>query len=199
MARQIESPATRSALIIVDVQVDFCPGGALAVPDGDRVVPVLNEWIEGFAEAGLPIAYTLDWHPASHCSFHEQGGPWPAHCVQGTAGAALHPDLKIKGALFRKGAQPRSEAYSGFQACLAEGDSVHPDFTLGQWLKKLSIEQVYVGGLATEVCVRATVLDALEHGFKATLISEGTRGVDLRPRDSTRAVQEMRSRGVRIL
>ncbi len=107
----------RAALVIVDVQNDFCPGGALPVPDGDKVVPVLNEYIRIFLEKGAPIYATQDWHPPNHLSFKEQGGIWPPHCVQGTKGAEFHPDLALPGeaAVITKGSDPKEEAYSGFQ------------------------------------------------------------------------------------
>ena len=118
MMHAVVTPEADAALIVVDVQNDFCPGGALGVDEGDAVVPVLNQWIEAFRRAGRPVVYTQDWHPADHASFKEQGGIWPVHCVQGTDGAAFHPDLKVDG----RSAKPclDKEGYSGFDGYLAE-------------------------------------------------------------------------------
>ncbi|MDI3281264.1 MAG: isochorismatase family protein [Bacillota bacterium] len=194
----LPAPGPEDALIVVDVQNDFCPGGALAVPEGDRVVPALNRWIEAFRAAGRPVAYTQDWHPAGHCSFQSQGGPWPAHCVQGTAGAALHPALRVEGTLFRKGFLPEKEAYSGFQAYRAEGDGVGSQ-PLAEWLKGHGVRRVFIGGLATDYCVRATAEDALAEGLEVFLLREGMRAVDVRPGDGERALQELEERGARVI
>lgn len=187
---------SKAALVVVDVQNDFCPGGALAVPKGDLVIPELNRWIRHFKRKELPIAYTQDWHPENHCSFRENGGPWPAHCVQETEGAALHPALEVAGAVFRKGFLPDRESYSGFEGTL---DGVPAGTRLGDWLLGLSVGQVYVGGLATDYCVKATVLDSLRQGFKTVLILGGVRAVDVTPGDGERAVQEMVAAGARLI
>ncbi|MEK7280616.1 MAG: isochorismatase family protein, partial [Nitrospirota bacterium] len=141
-----------AALIIVDVQNDFCPGGALPVIDGDKVVPVLNGYIKRFREEGAPVIATRDWHPNNHNSFKESGGIWPPHCVQGTLGAQFHPGLDLSGdvRIISKGASPKDEAYSGFQGTY-----------LATELKKKGIQTLYIGGLATDYCVKHTVLDAL--------------------------------------
>ena len=188
------SDAGKAALVVVDVQNDFCPGGALAVPGGDQVIPVLNKWIRRFRQRGLPIAFTLDWHPSDHCSFRDQGGPWPAHCVQGEKGSELHPALEapceVRPAekIFKKGFLSNKEAYSGFEGHL-DGDDSAP--SLGGWLRSLGVTEVYVGGLATDYCVKATVLDALKQGFRVRLIMEGMRAVDVNEGDGRRAVDEM--------
>ena len=176
------------ALIIVDVQRDFCPGGALPVPDGDRVVPVLNEYIHRFREAGAYIYATRDWHPPNHKSFREYGGIWPVHCVQGSVGAEFHPDLKLPGdvIVISKATDPNREAYSGF-----EGTNLLED------LRDKGVRRVFIGGLATDYCVKSTVLDALRYGFETYLLVDAIRGVDLNPGDSERAIREMVNEGAK--
>lgn len=158
----------RAALIVVDVQNDFCPGGALPVPEGDRVVPVVNALAQAFARRGRPVVATQDWHPPDHVSFRERGGPWPPHCVQGTPGALLHPELRQEPIthLVRKAYRPDQEAYSGF-----EGTG------LADLLRGLGVEEVYVCGLATDYCVNATALDAARAGFRAAVVEDATRPV----------------------
>lgn len=175
-----------SALIIVDVQNDFCPGGALPVPGGNKVVPVLNLYIQKFKVRGLPVYFTRDWHPDTHISFKPQGGVWPPHCVQNTSGAGFHPDLFIPPdtVVISKGTDPARDAYSGFQ-----GTDLH-----GQ-LKKRDIKRLFIGGLATDYCVKSTVLDALEAGFETAFLADASRGVDVRPGDSERAVEDMLREG----
>lgn len=195
-------PEADAALIVVDVQNDFCPGGALAVADGDAVVPVLNRWIDAFRRAGRPVVYTQDWHPADHLSFKEQGGIWPVHCVQGSPGAEFHPQLKVDGYVFRKAFRPDKEGYSGFEGRLAQpedgqGAPTGPD--LASWLKARGVRKVYVGGLATDYCVRATVLDALANGFEAALIRDGARAVNVQSGDEEKAVAEMQAAGAEIV
>ncbi|MEM1270100.1 MAG: nicotinamidase [Bacteroidota bacterium] len=157
------------ALLIVDVQNDFIPGGSLAVPDGDAVVPVLNTWIEHATEAGIPVIASRDWHPADHVSFAEQGGLWPPHCVQDTAGADFHPDLRLPAdaMIISKADTTEKDAYSAFE-----------DTGLASTLKDLGVERVFVGGLALDYCVRASALDALENGFEVHLIPDGSRAID---------------------
>ncbi|OUM98238.1 MAG: nicotinamidase [Firmicutes bacterium ZCTH02-B6] len=192
-------PEPDAALIVVDVQNDFCPGGALAVTDGDAVVPVLNDWIRRFAAAGRPVVYTQDWHPEDHCSFKEQGGIWPVHCVQGSPGADFHKDLVVQGAVFRKAFARDKEGYSGFDGRLSgEGDlTAQPD--LASWLRARGVRKVYVGGLATDYCVRATVLDAVRHGFQAVLIRSGSRAVNVSPGDEEKAVADMQAAGAAVI
>ncbi|REJ37606.1 MAG: bifunctional nicotinamidase/pyrazinamidase [Bacillota bacterium] len=186
------------ALIIVDVQNDFCPGGALAVPQGDQVVPVLNRWIEEFHRRGLPVVYTQDWHPQGHCSFRDQGGPWPVHCVQDTPGAAFHPDLLVKGEIFRKAYLPEPDAYSGMEARRVQDGRLQEDQPLPRWLREQGVRRVLVGGLATDYCVRATVLDALREGFQVVVLRDGVRAVDVQPGDGERALREMAEAGAVI-
>ncbi len=178
------------ALLLVDVQNDFCPGGALAVPEGDAVVPVLNRWIGAARDAGIPIYASRDWHPAGHVSFEERGGPWPPHCIQGTEGAAFHPDLTLPEAaeVISKGTDPDRDQYSAFDGT-----------GLGERMRAEGITRVWVGGLAQDVCVRASVLDALAEGFDTHLIRAATRPVDVQPGDGDRALTEMREAGAIIV
>lgn len=181
------------ALLIVDVQNDFCPGGSLAVPEGDRVVPVLNEYARRFHDAGLPVIATRDWHPAQTRHFQSGGGVWPPHCVQGTPGADLHPDLRLPdGALLlSKGMDPEQDSYSGFEAETDDGRR------LLDLLRGIGVRRLFVGGLATDYCVRATTQDARAAGFDVAVLTDAVRGVDLRPGDSERALEEMRAAGAR--
>ncbi len=180
-----------SALVLVDVQNDFCPGGALAVPEGDKVVPPLNDLAQRFHEADRPVVATRDWHPPDHTSFAAQGGPWPPHCVQGTEGAAYHPGLDLPPGTVevRKGDDPDAEAYSGF---LGHGEDGTP---LAPLLREMGVERLVVGGLATDYCVKNTVLDALEEGFDVLLVTDAIRGVNVEPGDSREAVETMLDAG----
>lgn len=184
------------ALVLVDVQNDFCPGGALAVAEGDRVVPVLNAWTRAFLEAGRPVFASRDWHPAASVHFVGGGGPWPPHCIQGTAGAAFHPDLATSPAVvvLSKGMDPaESGGYSAFEATDANGR------TLADLLDRAGVRHLAIGGLATDYCVRASALDALKAGLRVTVIRDGVRGVDVRPGDSDRALAEMEAAGATLL
>lgn len=195
-------PEPDAALIVVDVQNDFCPGGALGVEDGDAVVPVLNEWIAAFRRAGRPVVYTQDWHPANHASFKEQGGIWPVHCVQGTRGAEFHPQLTVDGYVFRKAFTADKEGYSGFDGFLAEnvdelGAPAGPD--LASWLKQQGVKKVYVGGLTTDYCVRATVLDAVANGFEVAFIQSASKPVNVQPGDEQKAIDDMKAAGAAVV
>jgi len=178
----------RDAILIVDTQRDFCPSGALPVPEGDAVVPALNEYIKIFREAGAAIYATRDWHPPNHISFKEQGGTWPAHCVQNTTGAGFHPDLRLpKGTVvISKATDPDKEAYSGFDGTNLEKE-----------LRLKGVKKVFIGGLATDYCVKSTVLDAVKLGFETVLLEDAVRGVDVKPGDSERAIEEMVSAGAK--
>jgi len=182
----------KAALVIVDVQNDFCPGGSLAVADGDKVVAVLNRHIEKFDRAGLPIFATRDWHPARTRHFNTDGGPWPPHCVQGTEGGQFHPALALPKSVVvvSKGMSFEADSYSGFEATDAAGAA------LAEILRGLGVERIFVGGLATDYCVKFTVLDGLQKGFKVTLLEDAVRGVNLRPGDSAQAIEEMMRAGV---
>lgn len=196
------------ALIIVDVQNDFIPGGALAVKEGDQVVPIINSIQEKFEF----IVATQDWHPADHGSFaaNHKGKAvgefidlngvqqilWPVHCVQGSAGADFYPILKRDSwrAVFKKGTNPLVDSYSGFFDNNRQGDT-----GLSTFLKSEGIDEIFVCGLATDYCVKFTVLDGLEEGFKVCLISDATRAVNLRPNDFDRSIKEMHEKGAKIV
>ncbi len=170
------------ALLLVDVQNDFCPGGALPVPQGDEVVAELNGWIDEADRLGIPIFASQDWHPDGHISFAEQGGPWPQHCVQGTDGAAFRADLALPESVrvVHKGTDIDQDAYSAFQRT-----------DLAAELADLGVSKVWVGGLALDYCVKASVLDAIDSGLEVALILEGTRAVNVQPGDGDKAVAEM--------
>jgi nicotinamidase/pyrazinamidase len=178
------------ALIVVDVQNDFLPGGALAVPAGAEVIPRLNLCIEEFERQHLPIFVTRDWHPRNHCSFREQGGPWPPHCVAGTYGAEFPRQLRLPADahVISKATQAEADAYSGFQGT-----------DLAQQLHEAGCRRVFVGGVATEYCVRATVQDARAGGFAAVVLADAVRALDAQPGDGARALAEMQARGAEIL
>ncbi|MBI3951093.1 MAG: nicotinamidase [Acidobacteria bacterium] len=182
----------KSTLLIIDVQNDFCKGGSLEVPGGDEVVPVLNKYIERFSRAHLPIFASRDWHPEKTVHFKEYGGPWPPHCIQGTQGAEFHPDLKLpeKTEVISSGMQYDSHGYSAFEGV----DSQAKD--LAAALRAKGIDHLYVGGIATDYCVRHTVLDALKEGFKVTLLEDAIRGVD--EKDSVDAIEQMVRAGAKL-
>ncbi|RMG30329.1 MAG: nicotinamidase [Gammaproteobacteria bacterium] len=188
MNASVPEPVPGDALILVDVQNDFLPGGRLAVPDGDAVIPPLNAWIRRFRARGLPVFATRDWHPPDHCSFREQGGPWPPHCVAGTPGADFAPGLELppEVVVISKATTPEKDAYSGFEGT-----------DLAERLQERSVRRVFVGGLATDYCVLNTVLDALKAGFEAWVIKDAVRAVDVQPGDGERALERMRQAGAR--
>lgn len=196
-----------NALILVDIQNDFLPGGALAVSEGDQVVPLANRLMDDFEI----IVATQDWHPTDHGSFAANhpgkqlfemtdlnGLPqvlWPVHCVQGTGGAEFAPGLQADRItkVFQKGTDPAIDSYSGLF------DNGHRKSTgLGEWLKQQGVKRVFVCGLATDYCVKFTALDALAEGFEVALHLPASRGVNLAPGDVDKAVEEMRSKGVKI-
>jgi len=176
-----------TALVVVDVQRDFCPGGALAVAEGDKIVPVLNGYMGKFQDARAPIILTRDWHPPDHSSFKAEGGPWPPHCVQNSDGAKFHPDLIIppEAEIVSK-ADKKDEAYSFFKGT-----------DLAEKLKERGIRTLLVGGLATDYCVRETILDGLKHGFQVYHLDDASKGVNVKPDDSERALKEMVSNGAK--
>ena len=174
------------ALIIVDVQNDFLPGGKLAVPHGDEVVPVLNDYIDLFLTKGLPIIATRDWHPVNHCSFQAQGGPWPPHCIANSPGAGFAAGLRLpeEFMIVSKAAAPDKDAYSGFEG--TELEAV---------LRSHGVRRVFVGGLATDYCVLNTVKDALENRYQVYVLNDAIRAVNAHPDDGRKAEQEMVSKG----
>lgn len=181
---------TGDALILVDVQLDFLPGGRLAVPRGDEVVPALNRYVAVFRGLTFPVVATRDWHPADHCSFRERGGPWPPHCVAGSDGARFAPrlDLPCEAHIVSKAAAQDKDAYSGFEGT-----------DLDAWLKRAGVRRVFVGGLATDYCVLNTVRDALRLDYAAFLLADAVLAVDVQAGDGTRAMEEMRRLGARCI
>lgn len=179
----------KRALIVVDVQNDFCPGGALAVPNGDKVVAPLNGLIEEFLQRGEPVFKSRDWHPASTKHFTDYGGTWPVHCVQETRGAEFHPELiddpRIE--IISKGTGDEDN-YSAFDGT-----------DLAALLREQEVEEVWVGGLATDYCVKNTVLDALKEGFRVKAIANAMRPVELQEGDGERAIEEMSQSGAEII
>lgn len=175
------------ALAIVDLQNDFMPGGALGVTEGDEVVSVANSYIEMFRSAALPIYATRDWHPTETKHFRQYGGVWPPHCVQGTAGAEFHAALKLPPDVLvvSKGMDPNEDSYSCFDACEADGTS------MAESLRRRGVERLFVGGLATDYCVRSSVMSAIEEGFGVTVLLDACRGVNLSSHDSEKAIEDM--------
>lgn len=174
------------ALLIVDVQNDFLPGGRLAVPGGDEVIPVLNRYIALAQAGGVPVFASRDWHPANHSSFLAQGGPWPQHCVADTPGAAFASglDLPRDAVIISKATRAEADAYSGF-----EGTDLAPR------LRRLGVKRLWVGGLATDYCVLHTVLDALRSEFGVLLLADAIRAVNVKPGDGERAERRMAEAG----
>ena len=184
-----------TALVVVDIQNDFCPGGALPVSDGDQVVPAINKYIQLFRSANAPIIYTRDWHPSDHSSFKTQGGPWPPHCVQGSEGAKFRADLlpPNEGEFVSK-ANRKDDAYSFFQGADLAHRLRRLRFRLGL---RGGIKQLFVGGLATDYCVKETVLDGLKLGFQVYYLDDASKGVNVNPEDSELAIKEMLSKGAK--
>src|SRR5215510_10092613 len=179
----------KQALIVVDVQNDFCPGGTLAVAQGDEVVAPLNKLISQFLERDEPVYKTRDWHPATTKHFAKYGGTWPIHCVQNTPGAEFHPQLKDDPRIHvvSKGLGD-TDCYSGFD-----------ETDLAEQLHQEGVEEVLIGGLATDYCVKNTVLDALKNGFHVKVLSDAMRAVNLQPNDGAQAIEEMRAAGAEIV
>jgi len=182
------------ALLIVDVQNDFCPGGALAVRDGDQVVSVLRGLAARFGALGLPVYASRDWHPADSRHFATHGGAWPAHCVQGTEGARLREDLELprSAAVVTKGQGVDDQGYTAMVGDVAGRGALVDD------LRARGVDRLYVGGLATDYCVRYTVLDALQRGFDVTVLTDAVRAVDVTPGDGARAFEEMHAAGATL-
>ncbi len=176
------------ALVVVDVQNDFLPGGSLAVPRGDEVVPVLNRYLAAFTARELPIYATRDWHPADHCSFKVRGGPWPPHCVAETHGAQFAGDMKFPTGIIviSKATGPDKDAYSGFEGT-----------DLDRRLRARTVKRLFVGGLATDYCVLNTVRDARRLGYEVCLLADAVRAVNVNPEDGRRAEEEMRRLGAK--
>ena len=182
------------ALLLVDPQNDFCPGGSLAVPEGDQVMPVLNDWAQAAQEAGVPIFVSRDWHPPHTTHFQSGGGVWPVHCVAGTPGAEFHPKLRVPATaiVVSKGMGATEDAYSAFQARDEAGTP------LPELLQRHDVRRLYVMGLATDYCVKASALAGLASGLEVVVVPEGIRAVNLESEDGPRAIDEMRAAGARI-
>lgn len=184
------TPGHGDALLVVDVQRDFLPGGALEVPHGGDVIAVLNRYIEAFDRMRLPVVITREWHPVNHISFRELGGPWPAHCVAGTRGAELPPSLRrpIHLHVISKGTRPEAAGYSAFAGT-----------DLARLLRDEGCRRVFIGGLATDFCVRATARDALRAGFEVIVLEDAVRAVNLRPEDGAHALADVVRHGGHLM
>ena len=188
MGISIDSLQKGDGLLLVDVQNDFCPGGALPIEQGDQIVPILNRWIEAAQERGLPVYASRDWHPLQHMSFQGQGGKWPPHCIQDTDGAKFHPDLNLpdNAVKITKGVRFDQDQNSAFdQTGLAEQ------------LRHNGVARLWFGGLAQDVCVLASVLDARKLGFEVNVILEATRPVT--PEGGEDAIRKMKEAGAKIV
>jgi len=185
----------RKALIIVDVQNDFCPGGALGVKGGDKIIPVLNKYIRKCHAAKIAIIATRDWHPAKTKHFKKFGGVWPKHCVQFSNGARFHPKLKLPKdtIIVSKGMNPKKDSYSAFDASTGEGVSL---FNL---LRILRIQTILIGGLATDYCIKFSALDALKKGFRVKVLVDAVKGVNIKPDDSKNALASIFTKGAKPL
>ncbi len=174
------------ALLITDIQNDFLPGGALPVAGGDEIIPVLNAYTKRFLAAKAHVIASRDWHPKNHISFKAQGGPWPPHCVQGSVGAKFSPDLKLPNhtVIISKATDPNKESYSAFDGTGLEGE-----------LRQCGVKRLFVGGLATDYCVRYTVLDARKLGLEEVILMDATLGINVNPGDVDHAIEEMLKSG----
>lgn len=175
------------ALVVVDVQLDFCPGGNLGVPEGNSIIPVINRITDLFETLDLPVFFSRDLHPEGHMSFAPQGGTWPPHCVKGTKGAELHPDLHIpaKGRMVNKAMEVDKDAYSAFDGT-----------GLADILRETLSTTIVVCGLATDYCVKATAMDGIAEGFKVIVITDAIKGVNVAEKDSEKALEEMKKAGI---
>ncbi|MCG3209897.1 MAG: Nicotinamidase [Anaerolineae bacterium] len=188
---------SRKALIVVDMQNDFCPGGALAVPHGDDVIGPINALVDTYLANGDVVVYTKDHHPADHHSFkaNHPDGIWPNHCVQQTGGWDFHPDLVVSGPTFYKAFLTTEDSYSGF------GGHIKPDMaapSLADYLKEQRVSNVTVVGLALDYCVKSTAIDAKGLGFDTAVLLSGTRPVNVNPTDGDAAIAELRAAGVSV-
>jgi nicotinamidase/pyrazinamidase len=186
--KRSESLEKGDALILVDVQNDFLPGGKLAVKDGDKIIPVLNHYISVFQKKRLPVYASRDWHPPDHCSFKKTGGIWPEHCVQNTSGAEFSSDLNLpaEATVISKATTTDRDAYSALDGT-----------NLDELLKKDNVKRAWVGGLATDYCVINTVLDLISLGYNVYLLTDAIRAVNVKPNDGSDAEREMISLGAR--
>lgn len=180
------------ALLIVDSQIDFFPGGALPVADGDKIIPIINEWIAAAQENNIPIFASRDWHPANHCSFKDYGGHWPTHCIQNSTGANIHPDINLpkETIIIDKADDPKKEAYSAFEGKTKQG------ILLIQVMKEQKIRRLWINGLALDYCVCESALDARNNGLEVHLILKGTKPTS--EKTGAKALQRMRRAGVMV-
>jgi nicotinamidase/pyrazinamidase len=180
----------KKALIVVDVQNDFCPGGTLAVAEGNEVVTPLNKLMREFLDRGEPVYKTRDWHPEKTKHFAIYGGTWPIHCVQNSRGAEFHPDLldDPRITVISKGFDERADGYSGFDGT-----------QLAQLLRDEGVNEVWVGGLATDYCVKQTVIDGVRNGFSVKALADAMRPVNVNPDDGKKAIEEMKEAGAEIV
>jgi len=181
----------KKVLLVVDVQNDFCPKGALAVPEGDSIIPAINRYIRIFQKRGLPVLFTRDWHPLKTGHFKDFGGIWPRHCIQNTRGAAFCAGLRLsrKPILLYKGMEPDKDSYSAFHAEDQAGSS------LFKILRRIGAEEIYIAGLATDYCVKFSTFDAIKKGFKVKVLTDAVKGVNLKPDDSKDALRKMKQAG----
>jgi len=185
---------SKAVLLIVDVQNDFCPGGALQIINGDKVVEPINRAIKYFTAAGLPILASRDWHPPDTTHFITSGGVWPVHCVQGTSGAEFHPGLLLpeETVVLSKGINPELDGYSAFDGVTGDGR------TLTKLLRHLHARRLYICGLATDYCVLCTTLEALRNGLNVTVLTDAVAGVNIVPGESACAIEDMVKAGAQL-
>ena len=185
----MKAPGPGDALLVVDVQHDFLPGGALGIAHGDAVVPPLNRLLYAWRDRGWPVFLSRDWHPADHCSFTARGGPWPVHCVAGTAGAEFAPSLRVApgDTVISKATSRERDAYSALDGT-----------PLAECLRRAAVRRLFIGGLATDYCVRATGLDARASGLEVVVLRDAVCAVDVQPGDGARALAELLSAGCEI-
>ncbi len=187
-------PVSARALIVVDVQRDFCPGGALPAPGGDRIVPAINAYLNEARDRGIAVYASRDWHPAVTSHFKAYGGQWPPHCVQGSTGAAFHPDLELppSAIVISKGDDPARPGYSAFDGRTPDGEPFLAD------LRRRQIDRLFIAGIATEYCVKETALDALRAGLGVTILTDAVAGIDASPGDADRALEELKRAGAEL-
>lgn len=185
---------SKAALLIVDVQNDFCPGGALQIQNGNMVIEPINRAVKYFSAAGLPILASRDWHPPETRHFRPFGGVWPVHCVQGTEGAAFHPGLSLpdETVVLSKGINPEQDGYSAFEAITGDGRM------LAELLQELGVRKLYISGLATDYCVLCTTVEALRTGFEVTVLTDAVAGVDIIAGESAGALEDMARAGAHM-
>jgi len=183
----------KKALLIIDVQNDFCPGGALAVPEGDSIIPSINKYVSFFSKNKLPIFFTREWHPKNSKHFKKFGGIWPVHCVQNTKGAQFSPLLKLpkEAIIISRGVDRQKDSYSAF-----DGEDLN-GMGLLNLLMIFGVKELYIGGLATDYCVNSSAVDALMKGFKVKILMDAVKGVNLRPQDSQEAIKDMQKLGAK--